>query len=669
MRFLAAFLLLAAIFSPGLPARAGEESSEPLVYFKSTETSAYIEENFENLASSGESISLYRVARSAIDSEDEGLVRAGPDRLLIAPLYVRERISTFRGPTLKAWRSLAEPEARGAAARAGRRPGPAALEAVYFRYPNTEVAMRTALNLADVRIEEGRFCDALDVLEDASRWLGPDGLKTRILARSHFVRGRVGLEAGVTSSSFLTDARNARHLCSAFNRPLGKVTWDPAAVPPGHELQPVLEGKLFLGVSPHRIVAVSLRPDGSPSRAAPVWKFVSSIASAACIDTTAFLTSRPEASPWRLHSGKKEKPVNRIFALEPTGEGLVWVAKPSGLSGSAEKRGVFTSGPMVRKGRILSVITRSSSTGALESALLTIDPRHGQVIDEAFLLMKGARGGKRLSPAVTWRLLEAQGGILAADGEGTVLFVKGGAVQWVRLCPRVPPLESKPRGGGRTMVTVGNRVVAAPRDGVRVYAFRLRDGTEVASRAVPPVRALVRGEGGTVWMQGEGTLARVLAGDPDLRVLSRRAIPLTTCGVGFPFASLFAVPKKGGLLLVGSSGRFLRSLVQPGSAAAFLVRRGVLYRLRRDVLSAFRIPETAADRALGTIPYVASASASTARTVLIPWLSSEDPKLRRWAADLLRQITGQPFDFDPDGPEDERKRAIDCLRASGARDE
>jgi len=663
MRFPRSILLISVLVLLPSGSQAEEKRPASYLYLKSTELSTYLEGNFSKLSSKADPGPLYRAARSAIDSEDEGLVRAGERRFLLAPLFVRERVGAFRGKALGAWRAFAEPEARGA-----RTEGHASLlrenlQSVVFRFPNTLAALEDSLRLADIQIEAGEFVEALDVLEGGLSWEGPPDLMRRLATRADFARSRLHISPPAEGDSFLRDARNARQLASAFNRPLGKVRWDDSGFPNGCHLHPVLDGRLLLGLSRNRIVAVTLRGDGSPAGAAPVWRFASSILGAACLGGRAFFTSKPEASPWRLHSGRRERATNSIFALDPTGEGLLWEKSPGGLTGAGRKGSVFSHGMIHTGGKLVTVTTSRSSGSATESVLLHLDPEDGEVLAETFLFVKGpGKGNGGGIRGANWTLLPARGGLVASDGAGVLLFVRDGCVQWVRTYAQVPPADPADLRCRRTLVVVGNRLLASPKDGLCIYAIGMRDGSRIASRATPPVRMLARGEGGSVWLQGEGTVARVHVGDPKLRLRSSRTIPAMASGDGFVFTSLYAVPTTGGLLLIGSSGRFLRSIVQPGAVPAFLVREGVLYRLRRDALSAFRIPETMADRALSTIPYIAGASKETAQVILIPWLESEDPRLRRWAADLLREKLGRPFDFDPDGPAKERRRAVEALR-------
>ncbi|MHC4597821.1 MAG: PQQ-binding-like beta-propeller repeat protein [Planctomycetota bacterium] len=664
MRRFAPILLLAFLFCAA-PSRAGEGRPSTPLFLRNTELSAFLEERFDGLASGKNPGAFYRAVQSVFEADDEGLVRAGEDRFLRSPLFVRERIGLLHGPALEGWRAFAEPEARGLLAREPSRTPEASLARIVRRFPNTPAALECALPLLDLRIERGDFLGAADLLEDALLWTGPETLRTRLARRARFVRSRLGTAPPREERLFHRDSRDARQLASAFNRPLGQVRWNARGFPDGTVLRPLPHPEVLIGLSPHRAVVVGLRNDGSPAPPASVWAFAATILEGSCVGRTIYLTSMPEASPWRLPSGRRQKPSNQLFAIEPLRRGLLWEVFPERITGHEPAHAVFASGVTCHGGDLVAVTTRRVRGGARASYLLGLDPETGDPRWETFLFIRtdppdAGRSAPGRRPR--WTLLPAAGGLFASDGRGILLFVRDGSVQWVRTYEPIPPRDPVAPGGAPVLASVGNRLLAAPRDALRLYALRARDGALLASRAHPPVRKLEPGEAGSVWVEGEGQVVRVHVGDPDLRLRTKRAVPLESGGEGFAFGSLYAVPRSGRLLLIGSSGRYLRNLISPGGRASFCIRDGILYRLRIDSLSAFRIPETRAETALGTLPYVLEAPPDKGTILLLHWLESGDPILRRWASDLLRRITGRDFDFDPDGSAEERRRAVRVIR-------
>jgi hypothetical protein len=366
-----------------------------------------------------------------------------------------------------------------------------------------------------------------------------------------------------------------------------------------------------------------------------------------------------------MPSGRRQKPSNQIFAIEPLRRGLLWEVFPEKITGHDPGHAVFASGVVLSGEDLVTVTARFLRGGARAYYLLGLDPDTGDLRRETYLFLKSAapddRPGKAKIPA-RWTLLPAGESLFVSDGRGTLLLVRGGCVQWVRTYSPFPPRDPAAPNDAPILAAVGNRLVAAPRDGLRLYVLRARDGALLASRAHPPVRKLERGEGGSVWVEGEDRVVRVHVGDPDLRFRTMRTVPMEPRGEGFAFGTLYALPGTGRLMLIGGSGRYLRNLVHGGGRAAYRIRDGILYRMRIDSLSAFRIPETRAQVALGTIPYLLDAPPDKALVLLLPWMESDDPLLRRWASDLLRRITGRDFAFDPDGSAEERRRAMGVIR-------
>jgi len=208
------------------------------------------------------------------------------------------------------------------------------------------------------------------------------------------------------------------------------------------------------------------------------------------------------------------------------------------------------------------------------------------------------------------------------------------------------------------MEAAAGRLLVSPAGAERLFNLRARDGARLGACVSPPIRFLSAGRGAGVWVQTDSFVARVDAGEPVPRFRFRRALNRRASGPGFSFGTLFVVPTSRRLVMVGSSGAFVRSLVTRGPASAFRSSSDRLYRVRGRLVTAFRVPRSRDELALCALPFIAVAPPDRALELLWPWLEGEERYRRIWAAGFLRDRLGPEFDFDPDAPPEERSESL-----------
>lgn len=649
-------LLLAAI---GLACVPGRPAAAETIFAPSSDLAEAVATTFDELLASDRPSAFYRLCRAALDADDPGLVRHADGRFLAVALYARCRIAALRGAELERWREFAEPEARGCEGVRGARPPVHDLRRLVDRFPNTGVAARAAKRLADALVERGDLAGALEIVETALDWALAEDLAGALSRRGGFLRGRLGLlAAGGIETSPAADARASRRLTASFARPLARLRWREAEAGRAEPVWTVFGESMVLRMRPNRIRAVLLDARGLPDRACPPLFTAASVAHALALRHRILLTTRAEASPWILPSGRRDVPSNRIIAVDAPANRGAWELPSDRFRSGRWRVAVFVS-PCVDLGDDVGVVlTRVARGGTETSSLLRIDPETGAVRGERTLFTRlPGRDAPGLAPRASWEAAASGSRLFLSDGRSVLVLLEAGCVRWIHPHGAVEPLFRTGPPWRRSLLCRPARVFAAPPDALRLYAFRAVDGALLASRALAPAVRLFDGGGGRVWVQGEREVGWFLAGDPDLALRARRELP-SGAGAGFVFGTVLAVPCEGRLALFGSSDAFRKTLVVPGPRVDFSRRGDALMRVGSDAATVFRVPEDRAAEMLGILPYVSDADAAAAIRLFLPWLGSSDARLRRWAWDLLQDRAGVAPGFDPDAGEAERKRAL-----------
>ncbi|GEM_PF-2771864 len=666
MRPLEALAPALALLLPALARGAGENPTPSrLVGVKTSPLSERLQDEWDELAGGNDPADFHTLCRRALDAGDDGMAAHPDGRWLRTGLYVSARLFELREDALASWRRFAGPGARGAERALPPRPPERALLAIVRRFPNTIPAFRAALRLADRRLEEGRPEDALEILEGVPAWEDAPALAARAATRTAFLRARLGLDAGRPEAAdrLGKNRRDGRRLTASFARPLGRREWtSPDPPPAGPVWMAVGEQRLVL-IEPHRVEAVALRESGALETRVTSRRLASSAARAFLDRDRLFVTTKTEPWPWKLPSGKREKPGNEILALDPDAGRLLWEARPPASLEVQGRTAAFVSGAVVWRGEVAVVVSRRPRGGAEETFLLRLDASGGTVLGRVRLAATARPPRETGAPSLRWTLLPRLERLFACDGRGRVLCLDDAGLRWIHDAEASSPDPFPPpwRLQRRPLAVVSGRVLAAPLVPPGLVCLRAFDGARLGTRAAPALQALVPAEPGRVWARGEGWVARVRVGDPALAFHAERTVEAGS-GTAFAFGSILGLPARGRLHLVGSSPAYRKTVVVPGATAAFAVRDGILYRGRYGSASAFRLPRRRSDRVLGALPYIEKAPEAEAVVLLFPWLSSGDARLRRWAADLLRRRTGRAFDFDPDAPEAKRREALSRLR-------
>ncbi|MHC5081502.1 MAG: hypothetical protein ACYTHN_21070, partial [Planctomycetota bacterium] len=593
-------LLLLSLGFP-IPASGGDPSFT-FVYLPSSDLSNMIEDVWPRLIQGKHPAEFYRICRAALDGNDKGMVYSEDGRFLQVPLFVRTQIGRLRGEGLSVWRMYAGPEGRGALRALPKPPTAAALGEVVQRFPNTRAGGEACLRQSDLLLEAGRFQEALETLEWTVRWQLSDPFKKRLGDRLAFVRTRLTLSPSPNARGGRSEnAEDARKLSAAFSRPVKHMSWPGPAGKGSQILDVIGNDRYLIIVESRRLVTIPLGSGGLPRGQCSVMNFASTLIHAHSVGRIVYLTTLPTASPWRAPSGKRQKPTNRIFAVDPIRRTILWVANPVLTTPPANLPGIFVSGARRWGDEVVAAVSRRTPGKYLESFLLRLDPATGKPRGETFLFVRTLRIRKLSFPRFTWALHGREDRLFACDGLGAILCLERDSVRWIR------PYSVSSRVGAnsawrRNLRMAQGRLIAAPRGTSRVLTVRARDGILLSSQRFPRPVHLMKGKGPTLWIVGQDQIARMDGGDPRSVEATLRKIPGSLAKSGIPFESLFIVPYPRRLLLIGSSKSFQRNLVVSSPPVTFRLLNGLLYRIARKAVTVFRIPKRPADMAIGVLP-------------------------------------------------------------------
>lgn len=633
-----------------------------------TELSSMIERSWASLARGDRPTLFYRIARSALDTPDDGLVSHPDGRFLRTSLFVRSALGELRGKGLASWRLCAEPEARGLCGAAGPAASLSELTGIVDRFPNTRGAAQAALQLADRRLEAGRSEEALEILEEALGWELEKDLAARLGERLTLAYRTLGLVAGPDRAQRARQGNlDVTRLVTAF----GRRRWEARAPAEGPRrdgaLGVAMNDRAVFVVEAHAVRALPLAGDNPGGAYRTASRFAAQILQWDADGDRLFLASRPEQSPWRRAPGRRAEPTNTLFAVEAGRRGTLWTASPAGGSadGSAG-RAYFASGVLAREGRVMAVLSRAARGGVEEHFLRILDGRTGSLLRQVFLFLRRPdpafqhRTGAQL---MTWFLAADDRRVYAADARGTLVCLEDDRVLWIREYEDNPPIARHGQPWLKPLLPLAGRLVASPSDGRRFLLLRSKDGSLLSSNRWVNASYLVAGPRGRIWIQYGNSVAAARLTPSALVSEFETPLKAEPHREGFPFGELFVVPQPGEVALAGLAGPRPRTVRFTGDRPALGVVGSTLLRARRTGISAYRLSFRRSDYAVGILPFLADAPPAAAQTILVPWLSSSDARLRRWAADLLRQTLGLSFAFDPDGPENERREQLRALRA------